>query len=183
MKKGVIRGGWRFFLWATYMIAPVIGYWYGGPVWCLCGIGSAVLIEGFLPKWVYDISPKDIEKAIRDQFSYGCNGSRLYIDMAGRPIVVYRDEKQDYVRMGVSLPLKDWDSILSMDCLEALAKRVNGWYVLDEWRGKRCFSCFPQNYLEGTVEFVNSVMKKHKLLHSGDIYARIDCVKKDIWAD
>ncbi len=145
------------------------------------GLLLAMVIDLLSPKWAYELSWRDLDRALKNQYVYGCNGSLLCLRIGQRRLYVYRDEKGKGVRMGLRIPLKYWEDIFDQDRLKNLGEKFGGWWLFDKWKNKDCFVYFPEDGPDGCSRVLKHIITEAMGGITPNVYGQIDCAKVDIW--
>ena len=91
---------------SNYLLFGFLGWLWGGILQAIFGVSLAMLIDGFFPKWTYELSWENINNAVRNHMKFGSDGSHLTFLIGRRKLHIYRDDKGDPYRLGVRIPLK-----------------------------------------------------------------------------
>jgi len=181
MKRGVCNKYITVWLLTNYLSIPFVGWHIWGFPTMMLGFILAFLIEGFFPKWAYELTWADIDRAIENIYYFGCSSSNICFLVGKRKIYVHRDELGHPIKMGLIIPLSDWSDIWDE---EKMNKEVPGisWYG-NKWKRKECIFYTPINGRDNSRFVLQKLIEQAEgHLHPG-ILARVDCAKKDIWKE
>jgi hypothetical protein len=181
MKKGIVDKPYKILLLSNYLSFGILGWLCGGMHQAIMGIALALLIDGFFPKWTYELSWKDINNAIKNHMKFGSNGTHLTFKIGGRKLHFYRDDKGDPYRLGVRIPLKSWEGVFEKNDIKSIVKQYGGMTIKDRWHFQDTIVYFPDNELEDCVKILRLFIEKTEGRLNPKISARSYGYKKDIW--
>lgn len=161
---------------------PAVSWYLTGIPGVVVGLILALLLDGFLPKWTSNLKWRDVELALHNLYDYGYSGSTLCFRLAQkRRVYIYRDEKGDPIRMGIKVPLANWNDFFTDSQMKDIGDTFGGWWFFEDSTTHKCLVYFPAQGRKGCLDFLRwLITHSDGELHDA-ILARVNCAKKNIW--
>lgn len=189
MKGGTLKTEYSILLFSLYLILPFISWLIGGLLFIPFGLLIAYIIDFFFPKWQYDLSWQDIDRALNNIYKFGCSPCELCFLVGSRRIFIYRDEQIKYrknikiIRMSVRIPVSEWEDIFDEN-FDNLVELFGGRGFFSSNRRSYSYGIFPMEGGEGCKNILKYLFEKSVGGLRPDIYAEsVVNAKKNIWIE
>lgn len=189
MKGGVRKKEYSIFTRSNFIVLPILGWYFGGAILLVVGVCLAIAIDVLFPKWKWELTWQDIDRALKNIYRYGSNPCELCILVEHRKIFVYRDERGDPddcggVRMAVRIPLKDWADLYNKNELSELMHRYGYMGMYSKNRGPEAYVLYSKDGPNDCKRILKEMFEKSVDGLRPDIYAKsVVNSKKNIWFD